>query len=175
MSSTSWDSYFSNTDSTNCPVTSCTLYESDCTTVLSSPVSIGSSTPWDITALRNTLAGYSQTMCISCTNGAQTVQKDNWSLTLLACENGLTSPASSPTSSLLAYDSSASPEVIYPISSSWTSWDSYFSNAGSNNCPITSCTLYESDCATALTSPVSMGASSPWDVAAMKNVFAGYT
>jgi hypothetical protein len=172
---TSWDSYFSNTDTTNCPITSCTLYESGCSTALSSPVSIGGSSPWDVTALLNQMNGYSQSMCVSCTNGAQTIQKDNWSVNLIDCENAISNPASAPTASSLTYDAATSSVVIYPISTTWTSWDSFFSNSDTTNCAITSCSLYESDCSTALSSPVSVGASSPWDVAASKNILAGYT
>jgi hypothetical protein len=34
---------------------------------------MGSASPYDVTALKNVLAGYTLTMCVSCTNGAQTV------------------------------------------------------------------------------------------------------
>jgi hypothetical protein len=171
----SWDNYFSNTDSTNCPITSCILYESGCSLILSTPISIGGLSPWDITALKNVLGGYSKTICISCTNGAQTVQKDNWSVNLLDCQNAISDPASAPTSSSLTYNPATSSSIIYPISSTWTSWDSFFSNSDTTNCAITSCSLYEADCSTALSSPVSIGSSSPWNVAATQNILAGYT
>jgi len=68
-----WDSYFSNTETSDCPITGCTLYESDCSTVMSSPISIGVSSPWDIFANIAIPAGYSETLCVECTNGSQTV------------------------------------------------------------------------------------------------------
>jgi hypothetical protein len=81
MSSSDWDSYLTNSDTSNCPITTCSLFEAGCSTLLSSPVSMEASTPWDVTALTNFPAGYTQSMCVECTNGAQTVQIDNWSMT----------------------------------------------------------------------------------------------
>jgi hypothetical protein len=61
---TSWSTYFSNTDSANCPITACALYESGCSTALTSPVSIASSSPWLVTAEKGIVAGYTQSMCV---------------------------------------------------------------------------------------------------------------
>ena len=69
MSSSDWDTYFANTDSTHCGINECILYESDCSTVMTSPISMGASTPWDVTALKNIAAGYTLSLCVSCTNG----------------------------------------------------------------------------------------------------------
>jgi hypothetical protein len=79
MASTDWNTYLSNTETANCPITSCTLFEAGCSTPLTSPISMGA-LPFDVTALKNDPVGYTQDMCIECTNGAQTVQIDNWSL-----------------------------------------------------------------------------------------------
>ena len=73
MSSTDWDTYFANSDSTNCGITSCSLFENGSSTALTTPISIGSSTPFDVTALKSDIAGYSLTISIQCTNGAQIV------------------------------------------------------------------------------------------------------
>ena len=72
-SSTQWDNYFSNTDSTNCAISSCTLYDTGCVTERSTNVWMESSSPWDVIADRNDLTGYDLTLCVSCTNGVQTV------------------------------------------------------------------------------------------------------
>jgi hypothetical protein len=80
-------------------------------------------------------------------------------------------------SATLPFDlaSASNSVVIYPVISSWVSWNTYFSNIDSTNCPITSCSLFESDCTTSLSSPVSMESSSPWSVTAMKNEVSGYS
>lgn len=82
---TSWDDYFSNTDSSNCPITECSLYESDCSTGFSGDVFIDSSTPLLVEMLRNQINGYSHSLCVKCTNGAQTVEKNGWDVSLIGC------------------------------------------------------------------------------------------
>ena len=40
---------------------------------MSDPISIGSSPDWDVSALKDDTDGYTETICIECTNGLQTV------------------------------------------------------------------------------------------------------
>jgi hypothetical protein len=169
---TDWNTYFGNTDTNNCGITSCTLYESDCSTALSNPVSMAGVSPFDVTALKNVLAGYSQTMCVSCTNGAQTVHKDNWSVSQLTCNTVLTAPTTTLTTSV-TYDPLISTETIFPWSGTST-WDIFFSNTDTTNCPITACNIYTSTGAVK-TYPFSMDSSSPWGVPVRRNVVNGYS
>jgi hypothetical protein len=71
----SWDPevYFSNSDSLNCPITSCSMYEGDCSTPRIDTVIMAASSPWAIAAAQNIIWGYGLTPCSSCTNGVQTV------------------------------------------------------------------------------------------------------
>jgi hypothetical protein len=138
-----------------------------------------SSSPWAITADKNVLAGYSYTLCISCTNGVQTVQETRWVVTLVGCSSSLTVPSSSPSAKSLTYYSSTSSYYtsyeIYLDSSGWDYSYGYFSNSMSSDCPITSCSLYDSDCSTPRSTDISMDSSSPWDVHADRTVLAGYS
>jgi hypothetical protein len=69
MISSDLDTYFANTDTVNNGITGCTLYENDCSIEMIDPISIDSSTPFDVTARRDIPEGYSETICIECTNG----------------------------------------------------------------------------------------------------------
>jgi hypothetical protein len=139
--SSDWDTYF-NTDSTNCPIISCTLYDSDCITISTDKVTMESSSPWSVTAMKNEIAGYTKTMCVKCTNGAQTVTRDNWVLTQTGCGGVLSVPLATPDASGCAvkdYHSTYTNSNIYPTGCAftWTDWDTYFGNTDSTNCPIT--------------------------------------
>jgi hypothetical protein len=154
---TSWNVFFSNSDTTNCPITSCSLYESGCSTEMNDPVNMGDSTPWDMTAEKDRTAGYSQSLCVSCTNGAQTITIDDWFVTQTAspCGNILSVPSATPDATTVVYSTTTTSESIYPISTTWVSWNDFFSNTDSTNCPITGCTLKDSTCSSEVTSPVS--------------------
>ena len=70
--SSTWnpDTYFGNTDTTNCPVTSCQKLNSGCSGVFAgSGVTVSHSA---ITATRAYAPGFDYTFCLSCTNGADT-------------------------------------------------------------------------------------------------------
>ena len=64
---TDWDTYFGNTNPTKCPINSCTVYDSVSSTAISDPISISLNT---VTAMKNVIAGYTQSIYIICTNGA---------------------------------------------------------------------------------------------------------
>ena len=72
-----------------------------------------SSTPWDVSATRDSLAGYTQTMCVSCMNGPQTIQIDNWSVSLDPCTpSTFTTPSKIPDAVSLSYNSTDMDEII---------------------------------------------------------------
>jgi hypothetical protein len=128
---------------------------------MNDPVNMGDSSPWDMTAEKDRAAGYSQSLCVSCTNGAQNITIDDWVVTQTAspCASTLTVPSSDPGTLSLTYSSSAGnyKHNWYP--------EEYFSNTDSSNCPITSCTLYDSDCSTERTANVYIpGSESDWPI-----------
>ena len=57
---TDWDTYFFNDEIANCPITSCALYDDDCSTPYSGThVVMGTSSPWSITMDRTIISGIS--------------------------------------------------------------------------------------------------------------------
>ena len=67
------NTFFVNADSTNCAITSCTVFLADCSSAYTSGlISMASSSPFAMTANRNEVGGYTETVCVSCTNGADT-------------------------------------------------------------------------------------------------------
>jgi hypothetical protein len=73
MTSSKWGTYFSNSNPNFCGISQCSLYEDDCTTAMSDPISMDSSSPWDMKARKDIDAGYTQIICIECSNGVQRV------------------------------------------------------------------------------------------------------
>jgi hypothetical protein len=67
-----WDDHFNNQYTTDCPITSCSLYENDCSTSFSGNVAMSATSPWSITMDRTITAGYQYDLCVKCTNGHQT-------------------------------------------------------------------------------------------------------
>jgi hypothetical protein len=60
--------------------------------------------------------------------------KATYDLTSVDCSNVLSSP-NTPEAVSIDYDSNSGPESI-SLTSSWTDYDTYFSNADTTNCPI---------------------------------------
>jgi hypothetical protein len=88
-------------------------------------------------------------------------------VTLTNCGSVLSVPSAAPDASgyaIMDYHSSYTDTNIYITGSAgtWTDWNTYFNNADSTNCPMTSCTLYDDDCVTARSGDVFMGSSDPW-------------
>ena len=68
-----WSNFFKTTDATNCPASSCALYDSSCQTPLASSsennkdnIIMTSTSPWQLSALNNVAAGYDVSVCIKC-------------------------------------------------------------------------------------------------------------
>ena len=131
---------------------------------------MSSSSPWDVTASLDVSGGFSLTMCIECTNGDITVTKDDWEVELVDCTNVLSVPTAPTTIKQYA----TNPAKIYG-----NDWDSAFGNTDVTNCAITSCSLYDNDCSTPLSSSdiYFSGSLSSGDlfVYAKRNVEAGYS
>ena len=77
----------------------------------------------------------------------------------------------------LPYNPSLGSQVIYP-SSEFFSWDEFFGNTDSENCPITSCQIFEAgDCGNdplTSSSNFEIEETYPWDIEASLTVSAGY-
>ena len=91
---TTWDALFSNTDTSNCPITSCSIADSgNCGgTLTGTEVSLGSSSPWDVSMLVDDPVGYTKTICVQCVNADDSVDLDSWVINLDAgsCASALT-------------------------------------------------------------------------------------
>jgi hypothetical protein len=91
-------------------------------------------------------------------------------VTLNGCGSKLTVPSATPDAVSMSYSTSDTDDVIYPLSSmSSTDWNTYFANTDTTHCGITSCSLSESGSSSSLTTPISIGSSSPFDVTALKS------
>ena len=62
---------FTNSESTDCPITSCSMKAQNCISAyVPGQLAMGASTPWALTANKNVFGGYTETVCLECTNGA---------------------------------------------------------------------------------------------------------
>ena len=74
---------------------------------------MANSSPWAITANKNVVAGYTETVCISCFNGFQTITKNNYIVTQspLSC-TGVLSLGTTPSSPSLFYNSGTTTQNV---------------------------------------------------------------
>lgn len=131
----SWDSYFSNTDTANCPITSCNLYTYDAAgstceaNVLSDPrISISGTSPWVISVSKAYSNGYTIRFCLQCTNRAQTktITGETIILNNLCPASTLTTQAAQSKS--IAFVHGGSTTTVSPTNAAFNSWDIFFSN-----------------------------------------------
>lgn len=70
--------FFQNSDSANCPATTCELKSSGCNFDYDGvEFIIGKSSPFLIKSRINVAKGYDKTFCVSCSNGHQTISQDD--------------------------------------------------------------------------------------------------
>jgi hypothetical protein len=146
--------FFTNPHVTLCgAINSCSLKLAGCSGDYTNANLAINAVSGEITAKKNVDAGYDDTVCISCSNtGTSTITHDNWKVTQKPnCE---TLTAETLSAKDYAYDTSATATVV------WT----YLEAFGNTKrvapggmpwsvCPITSCTVKQSDCSTALVAP----------------------
>jgi len=77
---------FANSKTSLCPLATCTLTQSDCTTALVAPfdtlLSIEANTPWTIKVSQTLVSGYPDvTVCYSCTNKDSITNSNEQTLT----------------------------------------------------------------------------------------------
>ena len=72
---------------TTCPLTSCKLKTPGCTALYSgNKLTIGTSTPWTVTAVQNVVNGYIEAFCIDCTNSAGGLELDTKQLDVVVTQ-----------------------------------------------------------------------------------------
>ena len=139
-------------------ITACTLKVAGCGGAYSTG-NIVISSVGVVTAKQNVEDGYADTVCISCSNShSSTVEHDNWKVTQAPnCASTLT--LGSVTDQAFAYDASLTTTSVYTSITAFT-------NSKTSLCPITTCSVKQSDCSTALVAPfdslLSVDGSSPF-------------
>ena len=78
----SWETFFQNTETIDCPILSCSISDAgSCGSGVfsgSTDVTFDTVSPWLLTASVLNPDGYSHSVCVSCENGKMTVDLDNW-------------------------------------------------------------------------------------------------
>jgi hypothetical protein len=73
-STNTWASFFTNPDSTNCPLVLCTLKAQGCGSAYTAgELSLGTASPWSLTMNTNVAPGYTENAGIECDFGSETV------------------------------------------------------------------------------------------------------
>jgi hypothetical protein len=164
--------FFENADGLNCPITSCSILAVGCGTAYPpGELSISGSFPFTVTSNKNVLVGWTETVCIECSNALQTITFDNYVVTQNRdCGTALTL-VSMPADPVLAYDAVSTASI--------GQWDSFFANSDATNCAITSCSMvFSLACGgtfgATLTTDVSIAAINPFALTADQNLALGY-
>lgn len=73
--------FFQNNRESQCPIQKCTLLESGCKKPYEGQnVKMGESAPYTISTQYNKILGFSENLCIQCTNGEQIVDQDEFKI-----------------------------------------------------------------------------------------------
>jgi hypothetical protein len=147
-----WTYYFANSQSSACDPTTCTLWGVGCSSAYSSvypsgKITMAGSSPWGFTSVKNVMAGWSEYICLKCTNGQQTINYDSIVIKQDAvnCYTTLSAPSTLPTNPLtIAYASSPTTQTI-------GTWSTFAQNSDTSGCPVTSCSIKAIGCSGAYT------------------------
>ena len=129
-----------------------------------------------VTAKQNVDPGYVDTICVECKNTANSVITfDNWVITQKPnCE---TLTLINPAAKDFAYDTALTTTAVYIYSEIFAN-SKATAVAPLSACPITSCTLTQSNCADALVAPfdslLSIEAATPWTLRISQTQVTGY-
>ena len=141
------DTFFANTDSVNCPLTSCTLHAAGaCAGSASTSTDVTltqSGSSWTLEAITNSISGYVENVCLRCQNRDQIIDVDNWKFQLGSCTAAFTYP------SLVGVIASTDLGYGGVSAADYTAvhdFDTLFGNTDVAKCPITSCTMGDNDC-----------------------------
>jgi hypothetical protein len=171
--------FFSNSVG-GCGITSCIFYAAGCSIAYSTAyplgrVSVAATGTFAITALRNINAGYTETLCFSCTNaGLGTITVDNYDIVQSPdpCVSAL-SVLAAPNPWLVSYNLPATNPMIGDETT-------YFMNLNLAGCTTTTMTLFDAACtvpyATAFPAGhLTISGTAPFPITAADSVFAGWT
>jgi hypothetical protein len=126
-------------------ITTCSLKVAGCGSAYSAGNLAITANTGAITGKQNVAAGYEDTVCIRCENThGSFVDHDNWKVT--QAPDCSTLVAGSLTNQVFDYSASATATTVYTGAT-------LFTNIRSSACPITSCTLKQTGCSTALVAP----------------------
>jgi hypothetical protein len=146
--------FFTNPHATLCgDINSCHLKAAGCSDDYALGHLIINEATGEVTAMKNVDAGYVDTVCVKCLNShSSDITFDNWTVTQKPNCETLTENSMAPKA--YAYEISSTATVV------WTYLEAFANTkhtAPSDKpwsiCPITSCTVKQSDCSTALANP----------------------
>lgn len=167
-----WADFFTNPDEASCgAVSSCTIKHPGCGAAYTTGNLVMSSTVVGrVWAKQNTDLGWTDTVCIVCQNAdGSKVYNDNWKV--YQKPDCMTLTTNTLTEKIYAYSSTATNTAVYTYSD-------VFTNSKSTLCPVTTCTLKQSDCTTSLSvsqaAVFSIGSNSPWTLRLSQTVVQGY-
>ena len=135
----SYDFIFQNTETSDCPITACTYSDAGLcgsgTFSASADLTDDPSNPWKVSAINTNQAGYEHSICVTCTNGQQTVEMDNWSFKQIKdCTAALENGVYDNITLLHSYE-------VESATISAPSWDSIFVNTEIEDCPVSTCSI----------------------------------
>lgn len=126
-----------------CTTHTCSLKDPDCTSAISTTkVTMGPGPTYAVSMARNFAAGYTKNFCIVCTNGYDSEAFKMAVIQLPIDCSGTLTPAPNPANPVLTYSTATPTQSLQP-------YTGFFSNSNPSECPVTSCTLYGTDCTTA--------------------------
>jgi len=101
-----YNSFFKVLDEVYCYLTTCAIRNPGCGPYSGSRITISGITPFAISMPQNVVEGWTETICIECSNGQQTEQYDNFIVTQIRdCSTAITVVIPAPSNSLLNYNS----------------------------------------------------------------------
>jgi hypothetical protein len=160
-------------------VSSCTLHNFDCslpysTAYPSGRLTIAGTTPFAITAVIGVEAGWSETICLKCSNGAlyDTETRQNFVITQAQnpCRISLSNLGAAPTSHpTMTYDHLTTTELV-------GGWSLLFVSSDQTNCAISACLVMAQGCLSVYGgNKLTIGSTNPFTITARKDYNPGYT
>ena len=163
------DFFFTNTEPIECPLT-CVLKQDGCSIAyLPGQVFIDVSSPFLITASANIEPGYSETICVECSNPGEILTVDSVVVNQKRdCLNKLTSNSPLNQTFLFDYNGTQPTELL-------GDWTFFFTNIEPLCDSSYTCTLKAEGCVSSyVPGHVTIGGSLPFNVRASKNIDAGH-
>lgn len=168
--------FFDNSEPAGCPITSCAIKAGGCGSAYSpGQLTLSASTPFTVTANRNVIAGYSETVCIECKNDNygeifQSISAPYTVSQAPACQLSMSVGSALPANPTLQYDSASPSTLVLPDSKV------IYTEQWPAACTSHTCSMLASGCGGAYSgSKLIMGPANAFSITAIRNVIAGYT